>query len=338
MTAPTQPPSPDRIMQSTLAAHAVAATMAASCKHRLFTHIEAGADTVEEIAARAGISPRGTQALLDALVGLGFARVRDGRYTNAEDASFYLVEGKPAYMGAYAQLTHSPFGDAFRDLAEVARTGIPSFQYTADTADNKFWEDLVLAIVPLAVPVVEVLVSRVQAVGAEPMSVLDIGGGSGVYSAFLLQKNPMARATQIDWPNVNQIGRAFVDRFGVGNRFTTVDGDFHTTDFGESAYDLVVLSNICHQESPRENVTLFRKARRALKPGGALVLSEFLLEDDRTVAFPWCGIFQVFMLIQTKEGAAWRRADYRAWLLEAGFRSVEFEPTPTPSTLVWARE
>ncbi len=337
MTTSEQPPSPDRIMQSSLAAHAVAATMAAACKHRLFTHIEAGAATVNEIARHAGTSLRGAQALLDALVALGFVRVRDGRYTNAEDASFYLIEGKPAYLGAHAQLTHSPFGDAFRDLADVVRTGVPRFQYTADTADNKFWEDLVLAIVPLAVPVVEVLL-KAELAQKDGLSLLDIGGGSGVYSALVLQKNATARATQIDWPNVNRIGRAFVDQFGVGTRFTTIDGDFHTTDFGESAYDLVVFSNICHQESPQENVALFRRVRRALKPGGTLVLSEFLLEDDRTAAFPWCGIFQVFMLIQTKEGAAWRKADFREWLREAGFTAVEFEATPTPSTLVWARE
>ncbi|HET6343139.1 MAG TPA: methyltransferase [Gemmatimonadota bacterium] len=334
MNCSMQPPSPDRIMQSSLAAHAVAATMAAACQHRLFTHIEAGAATLDQIATRAGISRRGAQALLDALVALGFVRVRDGRYTNAE---FYLVEGQPAYLGAHAQLTHSPFGDAFRDLADVARTGVPRFQYTADTADNEFWEDLVLAIVPLAIPVVEVLLKSDLA-QKDGLSLLDIGGGSGVYSAFVLQKNATARATQIDWPNVNRIGRAFVDRFGVGTRFTTIDGDFHTTDFGESAYDLVVLSNICHQESPQDNVALFSRVRRALKPGGALVLSEFLLEDDRTAAFPWCGIFHVFMLIQTKEGAAWRKTDFRSWLKEAGFTSIELEGTPTPSTLVWARE
>lgn len=337
MTMPAHPPAPDRIMQSALAAHVVAATMAAACKHRVFTHIEAGAATVEELASRAGMSRRGAQALLDALVGLGFVYVRTGRYTNAEDSSFYLVEGKPAYLGTYAQLTHSPFGDAFRDLAEVARTGVPRFQYTADTADNPFWEDLVLAIVPLAVPVVETVAARLQFAQAGVVSMLDIGGGSGVFSAVLLQKNPKARATQIDWPNVNRMARSFVDHFGVGDRFTTVDDDFHTADFGESVHDLIVLSNICHQESPRENITLFRRARRALKPGGALVLSEFLLEDDRTTAFPWCGVFQVFMLIQTKEGAAWRKADFRAWLSEAGFGLVEFEATPTPSTLVWAR-
>jgi ubiquinone/menaquinone biosynthesis C-methylase UbiE len=323
-------------MQSSLAAHAVAAAMATACKHRLFTHIEAGAATLDEIATRAGIARRGAQALLDALAALGFVRVLEERYTNAEDASLYLVEGKPAYLGAHVQLTHSPFGDAFRDLADVAHTGVPRFQYTADTADNKFWEDLVLALVPLALPVVEVLLKS-DLGQKDGLSLLDIGGGSGVYSALVLQKNATARATQIDWPNVNRIGRAFVERFGVGTRFITTDGDFHTTDFGESAYDLVVLSNICHQESPRDNVTLFGRVRRALKPGGALVLSEFLLEDDRTAAFPWCGIFQVFMLIQTKEGAAWRKTDFRSWLREAGFTSIEFEGTPTPSTLIWAR-
>ena len=110
--------------------------------------------------------------------------------------------------------------------------------------------------------------------------------------------NPAARATPIDWPNVNRVARTFVDGAGVGDLFTTVDADFHTADLGTAEHDL---------------------------------------EDDRTARTPWNGVFQVFMLIQTKEGAAWRKDDFRTWLSEAGFASVTFEDTPTPSTLVWAR-
>lgn len=337
MTQAQQAPSPERILPTMLAAHVVAATMAAASKHRLFTHIDGGAVTVDQIAGRAGISLRGAQALLDALTALGFVQVQDGHYRNAPDASFYLVEGKPAYLGRYAQLVHSPFGDAFRELAEVVREGAPRFQYTADVADNRFWEDLVLSIVPLAIPVVEQVLAK-ELARKDGLSLLDIGGGSGIYSARLLQHNATAQATQIDWPNINRIGRDFVGRFGVGERFSTIDGDFHGTDFGEAQYDLVVLSNICHQEAPRDNVELFRRVRRALRPGGALLVSEFVLEDDRSAATPWIGLFSVIMLIDSQQGSAWRRADYQRWLAEAGFGAVEFEATRTPSTLIWARE
>ena len=82
---------------------------------------------------------------------------------------------------------------------------------------------------------------------------------------------------------------------------------------------------------------MFRKAKKALQPGGALVISDFVLNDDRTPNHPWTGIFHTFMLLQSKAGATRRQADYRAWLGEVRFQKVEFIPTMSPSTLVIAR-
>jgi SAM-dependent methyltransferase len=148
--------------------------------------------------------------------------------------------------------------------------------------------------------------------------------------------NPQCRFTQLDWGNVNRIARDFTAKAGIGDRFETVDDDFHTANFGSASYDFAIYSNIAHQESPRDNVAVFAKFRKALKPGGALVISDFVLEDDRT-GHPFALIFTSTMLLDSKEGSVWRKCDYDAWLREAGFSSVTFEPTPMPSTLVIAR-
>jgi SAM-dependent methyltransferase len=285
---------------------------------------------------RPRLSLRGTQALLDGLVGLGLVRVSAGKYANSEEASAFLVEGKPTYLGAHAKMVVSPFGQVFQRLPEVVKTGVPVASHTADEPENPFWEELVLAIAPLAMPLTHFVAEHTRFASLETPSLLDVGGGSGVYSAVLLQANPRATATQIDWANVNRIARGFVGRFGVGDRFRTVDGDFHTTDFGTGAHDLAIYSNIAHQEGPSSNLDVFRRLRRALKPGGVLVVSDFVLEDDRT-GVAWTGLFHSVMLAQTKEGAVWRRADYRAWLTEAGFSAIAFQATPMPSTLIYAR-
>lgn len=331
------PPSPERILNHTLQGIASAAALGAAASHSLFTHIDKGAATTEEIAGAAAISERGAQALLDALVALELVDVADGRYTNSAEAAFYLVEGEPAYLGAHAKMVFSPFGRSFLDLPDVARTGVPVFEHTADVADNPFWEELVLAIVPLALPVAHALVEGTGLSGMRSPSVLDIGGGSGVFAAVALESNATATATQLDWAAVNRIGERYVARHGVASRFKTIDGDFHSTDFGDGLYDVIIYSNVAHQESPADNIATFGKAKKALKPGGVFVISDFVLNDDRTSDHPWTGIFHTFMLLQSRAGAAWRQADYRSWLGEAGFESVEFSPTPTPSTLIFAR-
>lgn len=153
---------------------------------------------------------------------------------------------------------------------------------TLDTKENPFWEELVLAIASLQFPVAQIVAERLGIAKAGPVSVLDVGGGSGVYSAVLLTGNPDATATQIDWANVNRIARNFTGKFGVADRFKTIDGDFHTIDFGTTSDDIGIYSNIAHQESPEDNIVIFRKFRKTLRPGGTLVVSDFVLEDDRT--------------------------------------------------------
>ena len=141
---------------------------------------------------------------------------------------------------------------------------------------------------------------------------------------------------QLDWPQVNRIAKEYVGQFGVADRLQTLDGDFHKVDFGTAQYDFGIYGHIAHQETPADNREIFKRFRRALKPGGALLVNDFVLEDDRS-GNPFAMLFAAQMLLVTPGGSTWRRSDYREWLTQAGFSSVEFLPTPSPSTLVVAR-
>jgi SAM-dependent methyltransferase len=206
---------------------------------------------------------------------------------------------------------------------------------TADSEESPFWEELVPAIAVLSVPVVLAAAERLELAQAGPISIFDVGGGSGIYSAIWLGINPQARSTQFDWANVNRIAKDFVGRRGVADRFRTVDGDFHKADFGTAEHDIAVYSHIAHQESPAQNAATFRKIRKALKPGGTLVISDFVVDDDRSGP-PFSLMFRSTMLLRTKEGSTWTRSNYETWLKEAGFHNVSIEPTGTPATLVYA--
>jgi SAM-dependent methyltransferase len=325
-------PTPERILQISTGGWACAA-LAAGVEHGVFEHLSRGVRTPEALAKAAGISPRGAQAILDALHGLALVRRERDGYVNAEDAAVFLVPGAPAYVGDFA-LQHLRDFPLWERLPESVRTGKPA--QSLQTPENPYWESLVVAIAPLAFPCAKQAVARLDVPLARSLDVLDVGGGAGAWSAVFLGANPRARATQVDWANVNRIARGFVARFGVGDRFATVDGDFHEVDLGQARHDVAVLSHIAHQESPEENVRLFTRLRRALRPGGTLVIADFVLSKDRG-GHPFALLFHATMLLNTAEGAAWTEPDYRAWLSEAGFRDVSFETTPTPATLVYAR-
>jgi SAM-dependent methyltransferase len=327
-------PTPDKVMQLMSGSWA-ASILGAAARHGLFTALEGHPDTADGVAKRAGISLRGAQALLDGLTGLGLLTRSSGKYQNSPEASAFLVKGKPAYLGAMAEVLLDDFG-TWQKLPEAVQTGQPTAPHTTDVADNPFWHVLVTAIAPLSFPVAQMAAERLGLAQAGPISWLDVGGGSGVWSAAWLGTNAQATGYQLDWPHVNAIGREYVKRFGVGDRFKTLDGDFHVTEFGSAKYDFAVLSHIAHQEPPAENIAVFRKFRKALKPGGTLVVNDFILDDERN-GHPFAMMFGAQMLVATKNGFTWRQSDYRAWLSEAGFKSIEFVPTPTPATMVFAK-
>lgn len=326
-------PTPDRIL-GLINGYWATGIVGVAASHALFTRLEAGVDTAEKLAVEAGISQRGAQALLDGLVGLGLVEVHDGGYRNTPEAAAFLVEGRPACLGDFAQLKLSHV-NSLGMLPEVVRSGAAA-KVTVEVADNPHWEKLVTALAAQSVQVAEVAARQLAVADAGEVSVLDIGGGSGVFSAVWLGLNPAARATQLDWAPINAIARRLVAERGVADRFTCVDGDLHTTEFGTAAYDLVVYSNIAHQEGPEENTAILTRIRAALKPGGTLVISDYVVDDDRSGP-PFALVFASEMLLKSKAGRTWRQADYRAWLAAAGFQEVVLQPTSSPATLIFAR-
>ena len=333
MSVPTGP-APDRVMQIITGGWA-SAILGSAAKHGVFNALEGGGDEAARVATKAGISPRGAQATLDGLVGLGLVTLSQGRYQNTPEASAFLVKGKPAYLGGMAEVMAGSMGD-WSTLPEAVKTGAPTASMTADMADNAFWHLLVPAIAALSFPVAQMAAERLGIAQAGSVRWLDVGGGSGVWSAVWLGANTQARGVQLDWPVVNSIAKGFVGQFGVADRFETIDGDFHTTDFGTGQYDYAIYAHIAHQESPEDNVKIFRRFRKALKPGGTLVINDFVLADDRT-GHPFAMMFAAQMLLVSKEGNAWRQSDYRTWLADTGFTSVHIVPTPTPATFILAK-
>ncbi|BBA98100.1 putative methyltransferase [Actinacidiphila reveromycinica] len=326
-------PTPDGVLRL-INGYWATGVVGAAAAHSLFTHLEDGAGTAAELADRAGIALRGAQTLLDGLVSVGLVELHEGRYRNTPEASVYLVDGKPTCLSGFAQLKLKHMG-GLAGLPDVVRAGGPVQNATTEVADNPHWEEIVPAIAAQSVTAAGAAAEVLGLAGAGPVSILDVGGGSGVYSGIWLEANPAAHSTQLDWEPINAIARRLQEERGVGDRFTTVNGDFHTTDFGTARYDIALYSHIAHQEGAEDNIAVFSRLREALKPGGALVVCDYVVDDDRGgPALPL--IFASEMLLKSKRGGTWRRSDYHEWLVKAGFTSVTFHSAP-PATLVIAR-
>ncbi|MDE3109482.1 MAG: methyltransferase domain-containing protein [Acidobacteriota bacterium] len=331
---PTSQPTPQRIMQSVWSFINPLA-LDAAIQIGVFDVLDSGPKTLDEVGRATGASVRGLAAIMNLLVGLQFlARTSDGRYALTPESSAFLVSAKPGYHGGFVHHLISMASD-FLPLAEIVRAGKPPASHfgTADAAE--FFEELVGNILPVAFPgarmVAEALgVSRTT----QPLAVLDIGAGSGVWGIAFAQASPLVRVTAVDLPRVLDATRKIANQFGVADRFHYAGKDIFRDELG-SGFSIATLGHIMHMAGPEQNRALLKNIFRALLPGGTLVIGEFIVDEDRTGPVEPLA-FAVNMLVHTDEGNAYTLGEMRSWLEDAGFVNIRTLAAPAPSPLILA--
>ena len=293
----------------------------ASIEYDFFTLIHRGFQSSEEIARAAGTDPRATRIVLDSLPALGLIDKREGKYFLTPTAQTFLVHGKPSYVGDFRHVALALW-DGLAHLKESLKTGKPLSRMDTG-AELEVWEKLVLGIIVIAEPAAKALCDVLK-IGAERkgMKVLDIAGGSSIFGMTILSRDPSAEITQLDWPNVNAVAKKANRDRGLEGKIRFIDGEHHTASIESNYYDLVLASNFCRFESPTGNQELFARAYAALRPGGILVVNDFVPNEERTE--PTFALrFSVYTLTHTPEGECWTLSQYSAWLKKAGFESIE---------------
>lgn len=326
---------PDRIMEMVWG-YAPPIILATAIQAKVFDLLDAGPQTVEELAQASGNSARGLRAILNALVGFQFLKkTADGRYALAPESAAFLVSSKPGYLGKFAEFSGLKMIHAWLPLPEVVRTGKPPTSINDQDAGASFFQELVEPIFAMSYPATQVAGQALGLANAKtPVKVLDIGTGSGVWGIGLAQQSPQVAVTAQDLPGVLDVTRRMAARFNLADRFTYLPGDFHSIDFG-TGYSLVTIGHILHMESVDQNRQLLKRAAAALAPRGTVVISEFLVNHDRSGP-PMGLIFAVNMLANTDNGDTFSFEEISGWLKEAGLVNARKIEPGGPVGLVMA--
>lgn len=297
----------------------------------LFTLLDEGVNTAAEIAQAAKANERGVRMLLNALTGLKVIDKSGERYTLTDAARTFLSKKSPAYMGDWV-LHMEQLNEPWDHLTEIVRTGKPARNVTSEKHGAEFFSKFVGSLYVMGKPGADAA-ARSIVENRRGLKVLDIGAGSGVWGIAFAQCDPEARVTVADFPQVIEVTKRFVADNGLTNRFDYLPGDFRESDFGEAKFDVATLGHIVHSEGERQSKQLFRKIRRALKPGGRLVIGEFLADDERKEDV-FALLFAINMLVNTEEGDTFSASEIQQWLREAGFAETELLQAPSPSPLL----
>lgn len=279
-----------------------------------------------DIAAKVGGSERGISMLLDGLVAIDLVQKKNGRYKNLPIAQTCLTKGGSAYQGNILHHNLSSW-DAWAALDERVRTGTcaPRSERTGDALRN-----FILGMSNIATLSAREVLAAVDLSGYTRL--LDLGGGPGTYAITFLKAHGQMAATLFDRPEVVEIAKEQVQIAGLESRFNYIKGDCLSSDIG-TGYDLVLVSNLIHSFSNEENARLVKKVYNALAPGGAVLIKDFIVENDRSGP-PYSLIFALHMLVHTPGGGTFTYEEIQGWTDAAGF-DAGTNISLTPQTRLW---
>ena len=298
----------------------------------LFTAIGNKSLASENIAAKLGTGNRATDRLLNALCAIGLVSKKKNLFSNTPAAVKFLIKGKKEYM---AGLMHtSGLWKTWSTLTEAVKKGSKAAPDPIKKRSPEWFEAFIAAMHHRAAATASVVVSKLDLKKVSKM--IDIGGGSGAYAmAFVHAKKEMT-ATVFDLPNVIPLTKKYVAEAGLLDRFKFVKGDYNKDEFGKD-FDLVFFSAIIHINSPEKNQSLMDKAARALKPGGQVVIQDFIMDKGRTTP-PFGTFFALNMLVGTEDGDTYTEAEVKSWLKKSGFTGIRRLGEEGPASMIIARK
>ncbi len=248
----------------------------------LFSAIAGGTTTLPALAGATGIAPNRLRTLLTTLKTVGLVSESDGRFSNAPATATYLVKGAPGDFRDYIRVVNGGF------LYEGVRHLEKSVRGERIFKDKGFYEGIVYSEGGVggaafsaakhagSLGPARLMARRVALDGATTF--LDVGGGSGAYTLAFLKQNPKLKATILDFPETIDTARRYAAEAGMNERITHKAGNAITTDW-PGDQDVVLMSYIWSAVGADDIRVLARRALAALKPGGLVLVHDFMVGD-----------------------------------------------------------
>lgn len=306
----------------------------------IFDFLERAPASAKSLASELGCQPEPLERLLDASVGLGLLHKLDGKYRNHAVASTYLCRANPNTLVGYILYSDKALFPLWAHLENAIREGGPqweqAFHQEGSIFDHFFRTDEAMQTFLSGMHGFGLL-SSPQVVSAFDLSpfkkLIDLGGGTGHLAIAACERYPRLSAILFDLPRVIDMVRHQISLSSVASRIELLKGDFFCYEQIPQA-DLFGLSRILHDWPDEKVSALLQAIYERLAPGGGILLSEKLLNNDKTGPIH-AQLQSVNMLVCT-EGKERTLAEFRALLESAGFTEVRGHITGAPLDAIFA--
>jgi ubiquinone/menaquinone biosynthesis C-methylase UbiE len=244
----------------------------------IFAVLLEGPATAGRLAEQLSLQVSGTRILCENLAGLGILEQDGHTFALHKRSRKWLDPASGTYIGTWVEHTVT-YWEWYGDLERVVRDG-GSFEIHREPAeDEEYWRVYITGQYEIARLSAEEVAKAIR-LGQEPTSLLDVAGGHGWFSAALCKRHETLKATVVDLPGSARVGREIIARAGMSERVEHREGDMFEAELG-GPYDGALVFDIIHHLSGEQIVTLLRRVRESMKPGGTLAVLDMFRVDAK---------------------------------------------------------
>jgi hypothetical protein len=260
----------------------------------------------------------------------------EGRYSNTPAGDLFLDRAKPSYVGGLLEMANARLFKNWGRLTIGLKSGEPQTEMDAGKegfdelyADPARLKQFLSAMTGISMGSARALAQLFPWESFKTF--VDVGGAQGCVSVQLGLAHPHLTGGEFDLPVVGPIFEEYVQSFGLAGRLRFHPGSFFENPLPNA--DVIIMGHILHDWDLETKRMLIKKAYEALPKGGALIVYEAIIDDDRRRnAFGL--LMSLNMLVETKAGFDFTGADCRGWMQDAGFKETRVEPLCGPDSMV----
>jgi hypothetical protein len=330
--------TPDRILELGLGFWASKALLTA-VELGVFSELAKGPRDLASLKKNYGFHGRGAADFFDALVALKMLDRQDGQYRNAPIAEQFLDKAKPAYVGGILEMANTRLYPFWHNLADGLRSGQPQNEVKTGVkgeglfdklyADPAKLKEFLSAMTGLSLGAVRAMAQKFD--WKRYKTFVDVGCAQGCLPVQISKAHAHLTGGGYDLPVVRPIFEEYVRANELSDRLKFHEGDMFKQALPGA--DVLVMGHILHDWDMEQKRELVHKAYTALPRGGAFIVYEAMIDDDRRENALGL-LMSLNMLIETPGGFDYTAADCKKWMHEAGFRETRSEPLAGGDSMV----
>lgn len=293
-----------------------------------FTWLANKPATFEVICSALEIKPRPTDVMLTLFSAMGHVENRDGKFQVTELAREHLVKDSPFFIGPYySSLKDRPVcKDMLSALKNDRVANWGSFKdeqaWAKAMEDETFANGFTAAMDCRGVHLGQALAKAVNLKSQKRL--LDIGGGSGIYSCSFAAHFPNLETVVFEKPPVDKVAARAIEKRGYSGRVKVIAGNMFK-DAWPGGFDVHLISNVLHDWDVPEVRKILRASHAALVQGGMLIVHDAYINPEKTGPLPVAAYSA--MLMHSTEGKCYSVGEMQEFLSELGFKDFHFQTT-----------